>query len=411
MKIWILFLLLVSDHAFGFESFPEFESLTEVEQEGFELPRRLGSEYQSDILTYSKLPRWQYLWLSSPRAIDLGVGSTSPVDFGIDNRLKVQHPLNDAYEFRFTYFAERHHERDSTHAIIEMLGWANKKLGFSVYAEPSLHKRENDVGAALLVRPTSSRKHEIRLFNTWVDITRSKRSDRTDRFDKAHMPKSRGLVGRLWNDGGDFLEYSLRQETQTQWLFPSEGYRYQYWAWAGAVYGSRAFKENLRVNARAQFDRKFEARTGSQSEAWRTDRAQLTTSTEFSGLGPRRTWIAQPGLAFAWRRWSSQNHELRTRDLLPHAWLFVPAFQSVSSTADTFGLGYEVTWHLAMGNRSLDPLHQDDKAGVLEHRLNFSYEFAFSPMAAFRLLASFDLDRLTTSDKWEGGGAQFRLAF
>lgn len=411
MRYFCLLLLLSAGQAFGFESFPEFETLTETEQEDFERPRRLGSEYQSDILTYAKLPRWHYLWLSNARAIDLSAGSTSPVDFGIDNRLKVHHELTDTFEFRFTYFAERNHERDSTHAIIEMLGWLNPKVGLSIYAEPSLHKRENDVGLAVLLRPSGSRRHELRIFNTWVDITRTKRNDRTDVFDKAHTPKSRGFVGRLWNNRGDFLEYSLRQETETQWLFPTESYRYQYWAWAGALHGSHAASETLRLNARAQIDRKFEARTGSQSEAWRNDRVQVTTSAELAGVGPARSWTVQPGLAFAWRRWNSGAQELRTRDLLPHAWLFVPAFRSVSQVPDTFGAGYEFTWHLPMGNRSLDPLHQDDTAGQLEHRMNLSYELAFSPAAAFRLLATFDLDKLGTSDTWEGGGAQFRLAF
>lgn len=409
----VLLLALSSQVALAFELFPEFENLSEQEQTRFEKPEAIGAEYQSDFLTYMLPKDWQYSWLSHPRAAEFSAGSVSPVHFLISNRVKIHHELSKYLEVRFTYYADRTRERDSTHALLEMVAWPSKKIGVGIYAEPSLYKRDNDVGVALLYRPQGTANHEIRLFQTWVDLTRNKRSDMTDRFNKDKLPYARGLVGRWWRPLAmgpkDYIEYAIRQETLTSWEFPDQNYVYDYSGALVSLTVSRELKSERRLDLRAQVDRKFENKTGTVSESWRTDRALIDSNLKFSGLGPGRTYTFTPGLMFAVRQWHSRQAELMQRHLLPHFWIHAPAFRTFGGDPDAVGLGYELTWYLQSGAGSLDPLHSN--GGATEHRINLSYDLKINPEATFRLLATFDGDSLGTGDTWEGGAAQLHFVF
>lgn len=77
----LLALSSIVSKAYAWESFPEFESLTEQEESGFDQPLLLGPEYQSDVLAYSKPPEWEYDWLAHDVAFDTSIGSVSAVNF------------------------------------------------------------------------------------------------------------------------------------------------------------------------------------------------------------------------------------------------------------------------------------------------------------------------------------------
>jgi hypothetical protein len=133
--------------ALAFESTPEFQSLTEEEASAFEGPERLGSEYTSDVHSYSKPLGWEYAWLTSDIVFDGAVGSTSAVHFMLDARLKARAVIvPERLEFRFTWFDESHREREARHAVLEIVGWLHPWVGLSVYGEPSLYKRKADLG-------------------------------------------------------------------------------------------------------------------------------------------------------------------------------------------------------------------------------------------------------------------------
>lgn len=389
--------------AHAFELVPEFETLTEREQTGFEKPESLGPEYQSDVLTYLLPENWHYSWLSNPRTANFSAGSISPVHFMIQNRVKIHHDVAKPLEVRFTYFADRTRERDSSHAFLELAAWPTKKFGASIYVEPSLYKRENDVGVALLYRPQGTKNHEIRLFQTWVDLTRNKRSDTTDHFNKEKLPYARGLVGRWWKPlemgPKDYIEYAIRHETRTSWEFPDQGFTQDFTRTVASLTLSRELNARTRLDVRAQADRKLEARSGSSPESWRGDRALVLARTTVSELGPGRIFTVTPGLMFAFRKWHSQSTELSQRHILPHVWV----------TTGAFGIGYEMTWYLQNGAQTLDHMHAN--GGSLEHRLNFSYDLKLSADASFRLLATFDADSLGTRDTWEGGAGQLHFVF
>lgn len=403
----------------AFESSPEYQSLTENEQSGFEGPGLFGSEYSSDLLSYMKPVEWEYQWLVARNALDLNLGSLSSSHFLIDDRLKVHAPLSEAIEFRFHYTSERDRERDATHVMLEFdfRPLSNARwLGVALYGEPSLYKRENDTGIALVLQP--SERHEIRIFNTFVDVTRLKRTDRNDNFVEPHLPYSRGIVGRLWSDPdlkkGEFLEYAVRYETTTEWLFPDEGYLYRYWKAFAYMYGNLALNDRWSAFLRLQFDRKFESRerTDPQSTAtedtWRTDRYFALARATLHRLGPNEGWTLSPGIEFAQRDWYTGQGDVIYRDLLPHLEWTLPGF-SRGNSQDLWRLMYVATWHRAFGPIELrDP---QDVEPAFEQRLNVSYEFRFGDQASLLLMATGDLDEFFTRKSWDGGSGMFRLNF
>lgn len=408
--------LFITITANAFEWLPEFQSLTEEEQSAFEKPVLIENEYQSDVLTYLKPFEWEYLWLSHQKAFDLSVGSVSARHFMMDNRLKVHTFLTGSLEFRFTHFDESNLERESMHNILELVAWPWDFLGISAYGEPSLYKRKNDTGLALLIKPHS--RHEIRFFNTFVDVTRLKRSDRPDTFVEPYLPYSRGMVGRVWSDPetkrGEFLEYAFRYETKTRWQFPTEMYEYEYWKLFYSLFFDKQLNEKFHVQGRVQFDRKFEARwptsatSSTVNESWKTDRLFVIARTVLSDIGPYRRWRLTTGVEYAYRFWQTEPGSVLHRNILPHFLFELPAFGE-GATEDMVGIGYDFNWHRALGPESLRYVHDID--AVVDHRVSVSYDFRFRDNATIRLNAAFDLDRFGTKQTWQGGNGQMQLYF
>lgn len=412
---------LYSAPASALEWLPEFQSIPETEVEDFETPGKINPEFQSDILTFTKPPEWEYLWLSSDMAFDLSVGSTGARHFMTANRLKLRPYLSEHFQFRFTYLDESSRERQAGHHILEAVFWPLRFVGISLYGEPHMEKRRDDTGIAVLVRP--SPRHEIRLFNTFVDVARLARSDRPDTFDEDFLPYARGLVGRWWSDPekdpGEFLEYAVRWEPRTRWIFPEREFEYAYWKGFFSLFGRKHLTGKWTGSVRLQYDRKFESKTVTASTsleedaAWRFDRFFLTLRTEHREFIPGRDWNLRGGLQFAFRRWERDFEAVGYyRDWLPFVWVDFPAFGE-GPLRDRFHVGCELTWHSDSGLLSLIPDSDVYLAefSELHGRLNLMYEFRWGAKAAFRLVATADLDEFGTRRTWEGGNGQFRLSF
>ncbi|MCM2278252.1 MAG: hypothetical protein NDJ89_09270 [Oligoflexia bacterium] len=405
---------------------PEFQSLTETEQELDEGPWLFASEYSADVLSYRRPDEWQYQWLASRNAYDMAFGSVGAAHFVIDQRVKLQAELSEGVEFRFNYFQEKNRERDASHAMLEFAFWPSRsgerKLGFALYGEPELYKRNNDTGIALLFRPGP--RHEIRAFNTFVDVTRLKRSDRLDNHVPPYLPYSRGLVGRWWSDpergSGEFFEYAFRYDTRTQWTFPSEQYLYEYWNALGSIHGRKKLHDELALSLRVQFDRKHEARSATSAlsslapdvaatlGAMHRDRLFAVVRTELPRFGPQDRWRLTAGIELANRSWKMDGGQVITRDLLPHALLDLPGFGS-GLNEDRWGLGWVMSWHRAFGPVELrDRL---DKEPAVEQKLLLSYDFRFAKKASIVLLVTGDLDEAFTRKSWDGGSARLRMNF
>ncbi|MBU6375754.1 MAG: hypothetical protein KGQ59_07150 [Bdellovibrionales bacterium] len=391
---------------FAMEDLPEFESLTEEEVADFEGPDQIGSEYQSDIQSYMKPENWQYEWISSPKVLDVSIGSLSATQFLMDTRVKIHSKMNDHLEFRFTAFDDRDLEKQSRQQIFEFVGWPSDWWGLSLYGSPDFSKRKNDTGIALLLKP--SYRHEIRIFNTFVDVTRLKRSDSPDNFLEPDLPYARGLVGRLWSDPAqrrqEFLQYALRLETKTRWLFPTEQFVHSYQKSSGSLFLSQLLHSRLRLNLRTQFDHKRESRTPSEptspviAEDWTTKRWISHIRFTFHQTGPRSDWDLSTGMMVALRWWRIDSTHFYTRDFLPILSLSLPGFSSIRG---------EDRWNFGV----METLRNSSSGKATEFRFTLGYDFYFEKRSTLRLQANADLDEYGTPRSWEGGNAQLILRF
>jgi hypothetical protein len=442
-----------ADMAKAFEIFPEFSTLSEQEEVSFTKPVSIDPTYGGLEQSYRKSDEWERLWFGVPVAVDGTVGSIDGKHFLISNRAKFYKALSSHFEFRFTHFEDRDLEVDRVATILEMiywsgLGWPVRRVGISVYGEPSFFKRQNDMGVALLLNP--SPMSEIRLFNTFVDVVRNDRNDRTDRFEGSKVPYSFGFVGRHWNgkakpDDGDvhrtleYVEYAVRYETDTHWRFPDARYDYRYWKKFASVSSNISLSPKVALNMRVQFDQKFEAKildgagpvaarpASLVDEAWTNERLLTVLRFPLSSLG---SWQLTPGLSVNYRRWRASGTGLPTAsatgaaggsgsgwgqgdvtylDWIPHGILKIPLSDADNSDSMTFE--YALSLQKQSGESSLRS--RPDNGGpwdLVEHRLSVSYDVMFSNTGSLRIIPTFDVGRLL-SRPWGGGNAQFRMEF
>lgn len=393
--------------ASAFESYPEYYSLLESElEEGFEGPNVLGSEYVSDILTYQKPVEWNLAHYSAPVHLDAGWGSVSPAHFYVQNRVRLRRTFDTArwFEFRFTYFADRDREVDQEHAIFEAVFLPWQKFGVALYGQPSLYKRQTDVGLALLWRPLE--KFEVRLFQTWVDLTRIRRNDRTDTYDRSEIPYSRGVVAR-YAAPDRLYELAVRRETPTQQIFPESGLRFRYFKNLVSWHVIHPFgaERKFRLLSRARYDKKLE-RTDQSGivTSWVTRRLQLYHELQW------RSPIAElaPGYQYAHRSWKTTSGDVYYHDHSLYLKFRRPWFAS-SWSKTSYEITPEVTFHSERGDLGLRG--GVDLDGRTEYRLSLTPVFQFAPEAELRLQFTFDLDRFGKSDTWEGGNAQLAFQF
>lgn len=393
--------ILSAPAARAYESFPEFTTLSELEQAHLDRPSLLGPEYQSDMYAFARPYNWQYAWLSNKIVFDTTFGSISPVHFLMDTRAKIQAPLTSWLELRFLHFDERHHEREAKHTIFELIAWPWKSVGLGMYGEPSYNKRENDVGLAFFVKPSGT--HEIKLFRTWVDIVRQRRSDRNDTFARDALPYATGIVGRWWSDDQEknFLEYAVRSESPSTWAFPDELYLYKFRREVASLSVNKKMSPSWRLNVKLQGDKKYEGRSRTSAASTATEE-ELTTRRILATLQAplslpfHEGWELIPTFQIAHRHWQSPRDNLICRDYLFGLFAGVPGWF----------FDYSATWHVKTGGTLL--AHPDEKPRETNHRVDVGYAFAFSPKAELRIRAGFDADSFGTKSSWEAGAAQFR---
>jgi len=416
--ILLLFLsATVPTNGLGWENYPEFQSLTETEEASFEGASLLNSEYTSDLFSYRKPSSWEYLWLTHSKGLEMSFGSLNTIRFLMENRVKVQLPLTDLFEFRFSYFDESNLERQGLHLIGELIFWPWSMFGIVLYGEPSFRKPNDDTGIALLLRPNE--RHEIRLFNTFIDVTRLKYPDSPDRFIEPDLPYARGLVGRAWSlplkgsSFGNFFEYAIRHETPTSWQFLDKNYIYHYWKWFASAYGRYQFSRNISAALRFQFDRKHESKeplspTTATMGSWYTSRITLFTEETFFEIGPKMDWDVTFGLGYVMRTWDTSQGSGGYNDLLPYFRWAIPAW-GIPEKKDHWILGYLMTRHGENGSSAVGINQRND--GRIEQRLNISYEFSFGKQGILTIFGSADLDEFGTRNSWSGGCGQLQLFF
>lgn len=426
----------------AFDVFPEFHSLMEDEPASLDSTQLIDSEYQSDVLTYLMPLEWDTLFHASQNAYSFTLGSLSNKLFLHHSRLKLSKELQDSLTFRFTFFQQRDLDVNQTHAVLELVRRITPLFSVSVYGEPSMFKRENDLGAALISTP--SRDHEIRLFHTWIDVTRQKNNDRPDTFVSGSEPRSIGLVGRCFGCLGstrdigsiepigsepdfplrserDWIEYFIRWETPTKWKFPNTESEYQYEKKTGGLSArlSSPRVRDLHLNLRLQASEKNESfrplTAASPVSRSSLDRQifEAFASAEFpldTPLIPQAK--LEPGLGWFHRHWKGGNDDqLDQRNFLPFVWLRWKTVERAPGAKDAVEIGYEATFFDGHGSQNL--ASPELRTWVVEHRANFRYVFAFQDNAQLILSITGDIDVALggTGGLFEGGNGQFRVFF
>jgi len=429
MRTLAFFLLLFlasspEPRCLAFEIFPEFHSLGESEVSGFDLTTQIDSEYQSDVNIYHLRQSWDAEFFSRSGGLNLTLGSLSNIFFLQQSRLRLSHRLLPALSVRFTYFQDRDLTTDQNHAIFELVQNVTDWFSVSAYGEPSLYKRENTFGAALLFFPAP--ESEIRLFHSWVHFTRNEHNDRPDYFVSGSEATAYGVAGRHWAGEADrsrwrWLEYFVRRETPTLWRFPQGSYDYAYEAFSAGISALVALNDarDHLLHLRLQATRKFEGyapltASSTVSAASSLDRRSVEALITSEWLEvPVLGTIAdlEAGLGWFQRRWVSGAGELLDhRNLTPIFWLRLPG-PARADRRDVIALGYDATLFIAEGE---PPLASPQlKHWTVEHRANLRYTFSLQGRSEFGLLVSADLDSLVrgSGGLFEGGQGEFKTFF
>lgn len=408
--------LFLCREALAFDLYPEFHALTESDHDHIENAKLIDSEYQSDYVTFLPPLAWERDFFLTPVALDYSLGSLSFTHFMQRTRARLSKELLPGdLSFRFTYFSERDHETDQTHAVFELIKPLTSRLALSAYGEPSYHKRENDFGLAVLLFPGP--KHEVRLFHTWVDLTRALHNDRPDYFVEGSEPRSLGVVGRCGSCLGEesWLEYFMRWQTPTEWRFPTKNAEYDYASETIGLafhqtHGTPIAGTNFRFEASRSNEGNAPLNSSSTVVRQRMDHRRFESLANVEISSEQFTY--EPGFGWFTRSWRDENgRTLVHENAMPFIWLRRKGPERLPGLFDEISVGYELTFFHAHGDFKLAA--EELKAFAVEHRANFRYEFALKDGATFGLLVSADIDALVrgSGGLFEGGHGWLKVSF
>ncbi len=391
-------------HPFAGAFLPEYQHLTQSEQNELNSPRLIDSEYQSDKLSYELPLNWHYDWLSQDKIFQYSAGSLGPTRFLTRGRGRLREQLSRHFYFQLSYLDYGDFEWDRRALVFEFAYQVQPWLSLSVYGQPSTLKKEDDVGVALEWR--SKTQHRVRLFYTAVDFSHNKRNEQTDRYKE--KPTSAGLVWRWFskNPEREFLEASFRKDSETSRVDPDLPQIYSYSGTFLDIKQGLLVSDNFDyLQWHLQASKSFEGDTLNTDfgvERWDTRRLRLLVQVQNDNQ-----FVSLYGIKNVHLHWQSAQGHVLHNSTLPFFW--IPFYRSQSEGVDHQWLaGLEATWHRGRGPRSLRGLNDFDNR--VESRLNGRYQLNISNKASLTVLLSLDLDSLDTAP-WEGGNMQYTMLF
>jgi hypothetical protein len=400
-------LLVLTLDAHAFDLLPEYQGLNEAEMAAFTRPADIDSEYQTVINAYATPLKWEEAWQDRAAAMDLSVGSISNTRFLQYERLKIEVPWLDRLRFRFTFFAQRDREIDQVRHVLEIIQTLTPWLEFSLYGEPSSYKRENDIGAAAILKLAERWEH--RIYYTSHDFTRNAHNDQDDYFLHGRNPQSFGWTG-TWRGERARGRIGFRYDEPVAWMRPQEQRVFHYAKKLAFLDFDRDLGAGQALTARAQWDDTFKAQDPDSSssptpeEAWDERRAFLRLA--YASAGDDAAFSLEPALMYAAREWTqSEGRHVQHFNLLPSViarWRALPR----EGGFDHLQIAYEVTVFHTYGDLALTS--PDQTHDRVEHRLQTAYEFHLRGSARLALALNFDMDEWTPAPTFEGGSAQFR---
>jgi len=394
----------------AFDEVAQYGGLSNTDPAALDDPSMIDAEYSADYAAFQKPVAWEYDWLVNDRLFDASAGSLSTHEFLMRNRLKVRQDLNRWMEFRFTYLNAGDFEEEDTRHIIEMVLGPTDSFGVSIYGEPSLFKKEDDGGVALVARHGRSSEH--RLFITFMDLERGHRNRNGDRFEMGTEPHSFGIAGAVTGDPAkrEFVKYSLRHDARTRWVIPERFLTHGYEKTLGTVAWRKAMWDSHACSGRIQADEKYEEQEVTDgagalqigSVARRRYLAMLECDFDVDG------WRVVPRLGFQHRHWRMTAGDARFIDVDPQVRLRFPPVGG-KTFRQGWSAAYDVIFRLV--EEGADLAERPPESKPAEHRLNLKYDMLFGTRGKLSFEASVDVDEFGTTRTWEAGHTTLQVLF
>jgi hypothetical protein len=368
----------------------EYHSISEDEPLAFDDPSSVGAEYDSDYFTY--LPR-----VGPPTTFLATVGSLDAKHFFLREKLAAQFNMADALDFRVVHFKNQDFE-DSTGGTNFEFRYREpvSKWGLAIYGDVDYLKRRDDVGVALLhFGPDQTHN---RLYVSAVDFSRNQRNVSDDRFE--NNPLVYGFSSeRMAAD--NYLKFNLHREAEVQWRRPTENRHYNFEKTTVLILKKTKSNGSVATTS-AMYDKKAEGERPDDADStvlpldWNRERLLLDYNRECA-------WGVL-GLNGTFRRWTRNQQDLSVWAVGPMIGFPIQKFSS-----DTLFWRSEYSFLTSGNNGRIDSVSTPNPS--TEHRLNFRAIWRPNERVEFTTLLTFDVDRLSESDRWEGGSMQMSANF
>ncbi len=392
----------------------------------------------------------------SGNAYELSVGSVSSYEFQLDQRLQVARALTDNLGVRLTWYEDRNLEQNFSGYWLTLSYRLTPRFSVLGFGQLEHEKKENDVGMAIEFRPSAAAV--VRVSRVFPDFDLNQRNRAADRWVKGHHPTvyslrysqwlGQGAAGVIGGNSGinalessgpkgslgaktnfsassrdsassaDFIDSWIRWEPELISQQPTVSQYYTHSRWAAQSLGVMSWgsaRHSLEwrffVDHKIEKQKNYDASNRSRShgslgvsDSGSRRRVFLTLADEFL-VG---ALAVRPGINVFLRDYTRKLVKAHTVDLLPNFWVMLPEIYK-KDLISQWAIGIDSTWYKIKSD--LDFGLPETQAAESEQRLNIRYDVKFSRQSQLGLLFTFDLDRLATSEAWEGGGGQFSMVF
>lgn len=329
------------------------------------------SEVESDQLTYSPIPcRIISVFSQKSDFFCSGAGSISGKRFLVDSYMVTGKALTEDTDFRFQWSKNQDFISESDALTLEFLHRINLRHSFGVHGIMDTSKSEDDIG--LSYNYSHPENYMLRFQATAFDFQRNQKSESSDRFIK--KPYILALSYLSLNKSYPLFIHGYIQP-QFDWQQESQRTQHQASGLEVAYQKAQYFISYEYVLDNTTIDEQYE----------KIKLHRLHGIYQFYEL--------ETGIRLAVREFETNSDNSLFYDLLPFFWFQPPRWKHLK-------FGYEMTWHLS-----------PDEADTTQHRANLIWYLINSKQTKFQALFSLDLDRITKSDRWEGGQAQLIYNF
>ena len=373
---------LSSRTAYGFYLSPDYHFTSEQDFRGDYNPLRIDTEYESDFATFWFRPDQLNEHNTQEKSFLTSIGSLGAKDFYVRQSLKLRAPLNEQLDFVLLHNLENDFESDVENFIVQFTAYdTNRRHGLSLIGDIGATKSENDFGAAYQYFAKSGRHYKV--YYLAPQFAHNKRSYDTSRIRK--QPQTYGLNFQYANSK-NHIKFDLRFDQRAEWEFPDETTSFVHEATLAQLFWLRNGQGDYRHSTFLFYENK---KSGNITDAVTRKRVRWSEGVR----GPRygiNLWLSH-------HDWQRTNDHLQATYIQPEVTRYFNKWDVSLSASQGDASG---SW----GGEKL-PSRTDWRA-------NFSRNIMFAKSSgSARLLFTFDVDELGSSESWEGGNVQLQASF